>query len=313
MNWNWDRLRVFREVAEVGSFTGAAKQLQLSQPAVSRQISTLEQELRIILFHRDNKGLVLTEIGEEVYRTAVSLKGQLDIMESRILSRQETPAGSLRLTTSVAFGSSWLSPLMGLFHEQFPEIKISLLLSDQAEMSLSSRDADVAIRFAPQTKPSLIQKKLLDFHYHLYASEEYLKDKSTPQGVLDLADHKIVVYGSDMPAPVENINWHLDLVRDHAPHYEPALSVASVHGILQAVRSGAGIGALPKYMVDQNSGLVEVLSEIKGPTISVYFVYLEEMRNTKRVEVLREFLVEHASCGSKKASDAPALMRKGLR
>jgi len=311
MNWNWDRLRVFREVAEVGSFTAAAKQLQLSQPAVSRQISTLEQELKIILFHRDNKGLVLTDIGEEVYRTAVTLKGHLDVMESRILNRQDAPAGSLRLTTSVGFGASWLSPLMGLFHEQYPEIKISLLLSDQADMSLSSRDADVAIRFAPQTKASLIQKKLLELRYHLYASEDYINEKGLPASVDGLSEHEIVVYGNDMPAPVNDINWLLELVREGNPGYEPALSVASVHGILQAVRSGVGIGALPRYLVDETAGLVEVLPDIIGPKIYVYFVYLEEMRNAKRVEVLRDFLVKHASASELDESNAENL-RQGL-
>ena len=295
MSWSWDRLRVFFEVVESGTFTAAAKRLQLSQPAVSRQISTLEGELGVTLFHRDYKGLVLTEIGEEVFKTSACLKAEVDIMESRIANNQQTPVGPLRLTTSVAFGAAWLSPLMGSFHEEYPDIKISLLLSDQHEMDLSTREADVAIRFAPQTKPCLIQKKLMELRYRLYASQTYLESRGVPTSVSDLLEHDVVVYGSEVPAPVNDINWLLDLIRGQRPDYEPTLSVASVHGILHAIRSGVGIGALPKYLVDQESSLSEILPDCIGPTIDVYFVYLEEMRNAKRLNVLRDFLVEHSS------------------
>ena len=295
MSWNWDRLRVFFEVVECGTFTAAAKRFQLSQPAVSRQISTLEAELGITLFHRDYKGLVLTEIGEEVFKTSACLKAEVDLMESRITNNKETPVGPLRLTTSVAFGAAWLSPLMGLFHEEYPEIKISLLLSDQHEMSLSTREADVAIRFAAQTKPCLIQKKLMALRYRLYASNEYLDTRGIPKSVLDLLEHDVVVYGSDVPAPVSNINWLLELIRAEKKDFQPILSVANVHGIFHAVRGGVGIGALPKYLVDQDSNLTEIMPDYIGPTIDVYLVYLEEMRNAKRLNVLRDFLVEHSN------------------
>ena len=98
-----------------------------------------------------------------------------------------------------------------------------------------------------------------------------------------------------MPAPVSQINWLLERIRETDRTYEAALSVANVHGILQAVRSSVGIGALPRYLVDQDSGLVEILPDCVGPTINVYFVYLEEMRDAKRLNVLRDFLVEHAN------------------
>ena len=286
---------MFHEVAEAGSFTAAARHLQLSQPAVSRQISTLENELNTILFHRDHKGLILTEIGEDVFKTAAWLKAELDMMESRIVNTQEQAVGPLRLTTTVAFGAAWLSPLMGLFHETYPEIKVSLLLSDQHEMKLSTREADVAIRFAPQTKACLIQKKLMELRYHLYASRDYLSASGTPRTIKDLLGHEIVVYGNDMPAPVSHINWLLELIRQHDRGYEAALSVANVHGILQAVRSGVGIGALPRYLAEQDTRLVKILPECVGPTIDVYLVYLEEMRNAKRLSVFREFLVDHAN------------------
>tara|TARA_B100000029_G_scaffold422629_1_gene429429 strand:+ start:2443 stop:3345 length:903 start_codon:yes stop_codon:yes gene_type:complete len=294
MSWNWDRLRVFFEVVECGTFTAAAKRLKLSQPAVSRQISTLEEELGVVLFHRDYKGLVLTEIGEEVFKTSACLKAEVDIMESRIANNQDAPVGPLRLTTSVAFGAAWLSPLMGSFHQEFPDVKISLLLSDHHEMNLSTREADVAIRFAPQTKPCLIQKKLMDLRYNLYASQSYLDRNGTPKTITDLKDHDIIVYGSDVPAPVTNINWILELIRKDHAKFEPALSVANVHGIHHAIRSGAGIGALPNYLIDDDDNLIEVMPKCSGPEIEVYFVYLEEMRNAKRLNVLRDFLVKHA-------------------
>ena len=297
MNVNWDRLRVFFAVAEAGSFTDAAKILRLSQPAVSRQISTLEREIDNTLFHRHHKGLVLTEVGEDVFKTTKHVLSEFEKMEERIVDLRGTPEGPLKVTTTVAFGSTWLSSRMNRFHDLYPQIRVSLLLVDDHEFDLSTRDADVAIRFSPQVQPFAVQTRLMKIQYHIFACRRYLERKGTPEVSRDLLDHDLIVYGDDVQAPIDNINWLLDLARTHKKDFEPALTVSSIHGIFQAVRSGMGIAALPLYLAEEEETLTEILPDCQGPEFDAYLVYLEEMRDSMRLRVLRQFLLNEAQPG----------------
>ena len=107
---DWDKLRVFHAVAEAGSFTHAGDTLNLSQSAVSRQISALEEALQVPLFHRHARGLILTEQGEALNRTVREVFAKLAVTEALLTESKEKPAGRLKVTTTVGFGASWLAP-----------------------------------------------------------------------------------------------------------------------------------------------------------------------------------------------------------
>ena len=117
MAMDWDRLRIFHAVAEAGSFTHAGESLNLSQSAVSRQISALEESLKTPLFHRHARGLILTEAGEMLFNTVRDVFGKLASVETQITETRDRPSGLLRITASVAFGSVWLVPRVREFLE----------------------------------------------------------------------------------------------------------------------------------------------------------------------------------------------------
>ena len=117
---SWDRLRVFLTVAEEGSFTQAGRRLDLSQSAVSRQINALETSLSVSLFHRHARGLMLTEQGEDLLDTVKEMNSLLGMGLARINESSQQPQGPLRITTTVAFGSAWLTSRMNVFHRLFP-------------------------------------------------------------------------------------------------------------------------------------------------------------------------------------------------
>ncbi|MGE0847401.1 MAG: LysR family transcriptional regulator, partial [Flavobacteriaceae bacterium] len=98
---DWDKLRIFHAAADAGSFTHAGETLGLSQSAVSRQVSALEQELRTPLFHRHARGLILTEQGELLYRTAHQVFMQLQGVKTRLSDSRERPNGDLKITTTL--------------------------------------------------------------------------------------------------------------------------------------------------------------------------------------------------------------------
>src|ERR1044071_2539069 len=122
---DWDKLRIFHAVAEAGSFTHAGEMLNLSQSAVSRQISALEESLKTPLFHRHARGLILTEAGEILYTTVRDVFGKLANVEAQITESRERPSGLLRITATVAFGSVWLVPRLREFLELYPDIEIN--------------------------------------------------------------------------------------------------------------------------------------------------------------------------------------------
>lgn len=300
-----NQLRVFNTVAEAGSFTRAAKMLNLSQSAVSRQIGSLEATLKVPLFHRHPSGITLTELGEEFHKVVKGCFDQLAVGLARVNEFREKPEGPLRITTTVTFGSAWLSSRMNTFHTRCPDIAVSLRLVDNVELDLLKGEADVAIRFQPQTQPRLVQRYLMTMRYHVFASQEYLDEHGTPETATDLDDHQVIVYGEDTASPINNINWLLAAGMTPERPRLPALCVNSVYGIYRAVRSGLGIAALPYYLSEEGPNLVEILPELKGPTFDVFYVYPEELRHSKRVAVVRDFLVSEAEEYKKRTEKVP--------
>ena len=291
---DWDKLRVFLAVAEAGSFTHAGDTLNLSQSAVSRQISALEDSLKTPLFHRHARGLILTEQGELLHRTVREVFAKLATAEAQIGESTQRPSGLLRVTTPVTFGSVWLTPRLKEFVELHPDIHVNLLVDD-AELDLSMREADCAVRMQPPRQADLIQRHLFTIHVHVFASPTYLKRYGTPRSAADLVKHRIIVYGADPHPPFPGVNWLLEAGTEPGKRREPCLMVNNVYGILRAVENGIGIAAFPDYMAQESDKITQVLPELEGPSYESYFVYPEELRNSKRIAVFRDFLIRKVS------------------
>ncbi len=286
---DWDKLRVFHAVAEAGSFTHAGDTLNLSQSAVSRQISALEEALAVPLFHRHARGLILTEQGEALNRTVREVFAKLAMTEALLAESKEKPAGRLKVTTTHSFGVAWLAPRLKTFLANHPDVTVSLLLDD-TDLDLAMREADVAIRMHPPRQPDLVQRHIGEIRSQIWASPEYLRTHGTPERAEDLDKHKLVLFGDRRP-PVIDVNWLAEAGRRDGTPRSGVMEVNSLQAMLICVRAGIGIGAIPDYLVQDADGLVPILPEIKGPKIDMYFVYPEELRNSKRVSVFRDFLV----------------------
>lgn len=290
---DWDKLRVFHAVAEAGSFTHAGDTLNLSQSAVSRQISALEEALSVPLFHRHARGLILTEQGDALNRTVREVFAKLAMTEALLTESKEKPAGRLKVTTTHSFGVAWLAPRLKIFLAQYPDVTLSLLLDD-TDLDLAMREADVAIRMHPPRQPDLVQRHLGEIRWQVWAAPEYLKANGTPEKAEDLDHHRLILFGDRKP-PVADVNWLAEAGRRDGTARRGVLEVNSLQAMLSAVRAGIGIAAVPDYLVTEPAGLVAVLPAIQKPHVDMYFVYPEELRNSKRVSVFRDFLVKSIS------------------
>lgn len=289
---DWDKLKTFHAAAEAGSLTGAAESLGMSQSAVSRQITALEGELDIKLFHRHARGLLLTEPGRLLFEAAREISNRVAVAEARVQDSRDKPTGSLRITAPTAFGSIWLVPRLTRFYDQFPKIRLRLLLADH-ELDLAGLEADIAIRPWPSTQNDLVQRRLMDVEQHLYAAPEYLEKHGTPQTLADLdRGHHFIAYGPKHLAPIPNLNWQLTMGRDSgALPRTPVIEANTIKAMMKATEAGFGLCGLPDYVARENPALVRVLPDIDGPPFEVYLVYPEELKGSRRIDAFREFLL----------------------
>jgi len=291
---DWDKLKIFHAVAEAGNFTKATYVLNLSQSAISRQIQSLEQELKTQLFERHARGLSLTENGEYLFKAANEVISKLKDVESTLMDKKDKPTGKLTVTTVVSFGTTWLTPRIQEFMKLNPEMEIELIFDDR-ELDLSTRQADIGIWMRRPKKLSYIQKKLIDINYHIYGSTKYLERNGHPKVISELNKHKFISYGKGAPSPVFNPDWALKLgVKDNKKR-KPVMKVNSVYGLLLAVQSGVGLAALPDYITVSVPNIVRVLPQIQGPKTEAYFVYPESLKDVARIIAFRNFLYSKVS------------------
>jgi len=290
VNLDWEKLRLFDIVADAGSFTEAARRLHMSQPALSRQVSALEDMVGAKLFHRHARGLAMTHEGEQLHLATHEMSETLERTRSSIDVSRDKPSGEIRLTTTVSFGSTWLARQMGAFLDRYPDVNVTMVLTDH-DVDLAKREADCAIRFHPPYQGELIQKPLVPIRHRLCASPEYLAEHGTPTTVRELAGHRLLAYGSAAPNALKGINWALELEHEGNPRVA-ALTLNNSFGVLQAVEAGAGIAALPSYLIRFSGKVTVVMPELEGAIFRTFFVYPAELRKSARVVALRDFLVE---------------------
>ena len=291
---DWDKLKIFHAVAEAGSFTNATINLNLSQSAISRQIQSLEQDLKVQLFERHARGLTLTENGEYVFKTAHEVITKLKEVETTLSDHKSKPTGKLTVTTVRSFGTHWLTPRVQEFMQLNPEIEIELIFDDK-ELDLSTRQADIGIFMRRPKQLNYIQKKLIDINYHIYGSSKYLEKFGLPKTINDLGKHKFISYGRGNPSPVFNPDWALKIGMKDNKKRKSIMKVNSVMGLLLAVESGVGLAALPDYLVFQSRNLIKVLPKVEGPITEAHFVYPQSLKNVARVSSFRNFLYSKIS------------------
>ena len=290
---DWDKIRLFYEVAEVGNFTRASEKLGLNQSSVSRQISALERDLKVPLFHRHARGLILTEHGDLLFRAASEIHHRLQGTLQLLTDTSERPAGNIKVTATVGIGGIWLAQRITEFLDAYPEVNIQLILTSD-ELDLAMREADIAIRLRRPAQPDLIQRRLFTIHYHAYASHAYIERFGDPERVEDLDQHRIVCLGGDQPAFIQDLHRLAGLGRNPKDPRASRFVVNDSLALRHAIETGTGIGMAPDYAMEGNPKVRRVLREVEMPTLDSYLVYPEEMRSVARVQKFRDFLVSKA-------------------
>ncbi len=289
---DWDKLRIFHSVAESGSLTGAGVNLNLSQSAVSRQITTLEEDLGVALFRRHARGLVLTEQGLILHEATKEIFSQLSLIKGQLMDTHRSPAGPLMVTVSEFIASTWLAPRLGEFSKQYPDIQLTVLVDDKV-LNLNMKEADAAIRLYKPKESGLVQRPLASIKFHICGSKKYFENHPRPKTAEDLEEHFLLGFPAGVPGPFENINWLFDAAHIDPRDHQKLILMNSMYAIYSAVLEGAGLAVLPDYLIKANPDLEIVLPILQRPDVDMYFIYAEERRNSKRINALRDFVLEN--------------------
>jgi len=289
---DWDRLRIFLLVANEGSLTDASKRLNLSQSSISRQIKKLEDSLKVVLFHRHPRGLLLTEQGELLFKSANKIYLEINSTLAKINDSKETAFGELKVTTTTGFGTLWLAPRLKKLYERHPNIQINLMLEEKL-LNLSMREADIAIRLQSPSQADLIQRKLISVRIKFFSTQNYLESNGSPSTIEDLAEnHRLICYSPNSAQITAGQKWI-------APFLDKQnfslLFLNNYYGIFRAVRNGLGIGTLPDYLASDFPELVQVLPEFQSDMVPVHIAYPQELKKSKRVEAFKDFIIDELS------------------
>ncbi len=286
---DWDRLRVFHIVAQAGSLTDAGHALNVSQSAVSRQISSLETNIGVSLFNRHARGLVLTEQGEHLFKITRIIFAHVNAIGTIISESRDGLSGSLRVATTIGIGSVWLASRLKKFMQNYPKLRLNIQLTDD-DVDFTMREADVSINYHEASPTDdVVQKELANIRMSVYASKEYIQTHGMPKTPEELDQHKLVAFG-ESGAPASNASWLLRFGTKPGVLRVPYLSINNAYGMLQAVKAGIGIAILADFIAADHDDLIELFTDIQTPTMTMYFTYPSSLDGLGRIRALHEFI-----------------------
>jgi len=284
---------LFARVVESGSFSAAARALDHTPSAVSRQIGLLEDRLGVRLLNRSRQGLALTEAGTAFHQRCVDVAKRVAEAEAMAVAMSAKPQGELRVTCTVAFGKTHLLPTLPAFLENNPELRLSLELTDR-KADLAAEAIDVAVRFSEQIDdPSVVARRLARNQRLICAAPAYLDRFGVPERPEDLAGHNCLRLST-----VASWNeWHFSSPDgERVVHATGDFEANSADAIYHATLAGMGIARLPTYLVgpDLRSGrLRRVLPELLDEATDLVAVYAERRNLAPKVRVFVDHLVSH--------------------
>lgn len=296
-------LQAFARVVDVRSISGAARLLGSTKSAISKQVARLEQQLGARLLHRTTRNITTTPEGRTVYERAMRLLEEAQALDAEIAGQQHRPRGTLRLSTSTAFGNLQFTGLLMEFCARHPQLQVVLGLNDR-HVDLAEEGVDVVMRLAGQPSPGLAARRLADIRFVLCASPAYVAAQGRPEIVSDLALHRCLRLG----CPTAPDRWrfqHRDLGESDVAvsgslRFESGLSANSNESLRLAVLAGMGVAVLPTYAVgaDLREGrLVELLPGWRpvggvAEADTLYAIYLPNRSPAPKVRALVDFMLE---------------------
>lgn len=285
-------MEAFAAVVDQGGFTDAAKKLGISKSAVSKHVSSLEARLGARLLNRTTRRVSPTEIGLAYYDRARRVLNDAGEADALVTAMQAAPSGLLRISVATDFGVSLLSPILGRFLHQYPDISLNMVLNNRY-VELISEGFDMAIRLGEMEDSSLRARKLCETTRRMVGSPSYFQKFGRPQRIDDLNEHKLLHYSNQASGNV----WKITAPSGERRQVRTQgwLTVNDGQSLLQAAIAGLGIAYLPSFLYADamKQGLLEdAIPSLPRETLSVYAVYPPGRFTQPKVRAFIDFLAE---------------------
>ncbi|WP_223510517.1 LysR family transcriptional regulator, partial [Pseudomonas sp. BF-RE-03] len=255
---NWDDARVFLAVCRESTLRGAARVLGVDQATVGRRITALEKSLSATLFLRTSEGYALTAVGEAALKAVEKMEHSALEMQRQIQGLDDRLTGIVRVSTTDSMAIDFLIPAIARLHAQHPDVRVQLDASTQI-LSLSKREADIAVRNTRPDNPDLIARRIARWPVGLFASREYVDTHGVPAPGSAFEGHDLVVY-----QPYLQNNKDITLVSEPLGRGRIVSSLSSSLLVRRAIAAGIGLGEIPVYMGERD-GLVRLWPERTRP------------------------------------------------
>lgn len=290
-NFDWEKAKSFYYIAKCGSFANAARFLNISQSALSRQVLHLEYHLGCPLFTRHSEGIKLTRKGEEIFAVAeMAFLGFKGATQDTRATSANGKKRKIRIATTHAISTYILDRLIFAYNKSYPHLIFELITDDHL-IDVVLNDVDIAIRPYDSAARGIIQEELFTLEKKLYASPEYLEKYGEPQCVEDLKNHRIIAPAHPEEFPYAELTWILKLGMPEGEAHEPAFTSTSIESLVKAAENGLGIiGSYEKMEIIRNAQLKNILPGIKDKEIKEYFIYPNYLKKDDEIIDLKNYL-----------------------
>jgi DNA-binding transcriptional LysR family regulator len=283
-----DQLRIFLAIIRAGNTVGAARRLGIDHSTVSRRLTALERTLGTRLFDRSPRGLAPTTAASALIGHAERIERELIAAADSMAGRDTEAAGVVRLATPEAFGTYFVAPHVAELQVRHPRLVLELA-PETRSISLSKREADIAITVRPPPRGRLVARKLTDYRLGLFASPSYIAAHTPIETVGDLAEHHLVSYIDELLDYPE-----LNALEQVRPGAITAFRSSSSMAQQAAVAAGTGIGMLHCIAAEQDARLVRVLGDTIEVKRSYWLVLHADLQRTPRIRAVTDFLADMA-------------------
>ena len=284
-------MHMFVRVVETGSFSAVAKEMNSTQPTVSKNVAELESWLGAKLLNRSTRSLRLTETGTDYYERCVAILEDVEEAEQMVGQLQTQPRGLVRVSTVVAFGRLHLMPRLGGFFEKYPDIRLDVRLNDRV-VDLVEEGIDVAFRMGALPDSNLIAKRLCESPVVTVASPGYLETHGVPDHPSELKAHNYLAY-SDASRRGETSFREDD--RDIRVMTDGNLMTNNTEAMRTALSQGLGITRAPQWLVGDllaSGELVEVLQPFRPEPLALFAVFSAGRHQPSRVRTFIDYFSE---------------------
>lgn len=283
-------MRVFVRVAEAGSFAGAARDLNMSPPAVTRAISSLEDLVGARLFTRTTRSVQLTEAGARYFEDCKRILGDVAEAEAAAAGSFATPTGTLTITASVMFGQIYIMPIVAEFLDTYPDVTVRLVFLDRVT-NLVDEGIDVAIRIGHLPDSSYSAIKAGTVRRVVCGSPGYFRKHGVPREPADLLNHQIISATAVSPTN----EWRFGREERSSVLVKPSLYCNSNAAVIEALRAGHGISRLLSYQIGPclvDGRLLTVLDDFEEEPLPVHVVHPEGRHAAAKVRSFVDFAAE---------------------